>query len=113
MFLVRGIVMNKETYYQRHKQERLEYSRRHRERQRERLRAWRQEHQRELLEYKQLLLAHKDKAELILYLVKLPFFDWNEAASQVLQVIDEVGPKKLRVALLSLFMTAKIKAETE
>jgi len=64
-------------------------------------------------EYKQLLLAHKDKSELILYLVKLPFFDWNEAASQVLQVVDEVDNKKLRVALLSLFMMSKIRSERE
>lgn len=65
-------------------------------------------------EYKNLLLAHKDKSDLILYLVSLPFFDWNEAASQLLQVLDDnVDNKKLRVALLSLFMTAKIKEETD
>lgn len=63
-------------------------------------------------EYKQLLLANKDKANLVRYLVNLPFYDWTEAASQVLQVIDDVTDKKLRNALLSYFMTLKIKEMT-
>lgn len=63
-------------------------------------------------EYKQLILANKDKSELMRYLVELPFFDWTQAASQVLQVIDDCGDnKKLRIALLSLFMMAKTDIE--
>jgi hypothetical protein len=63
-------------------------------------------------EYRQLLLANKDKAALVKYLVNLPFYDWTEAASQVLQVIDDVTDKKLRIALLSYFMTLKIREVT-
>ncbi len=63
-------------------------------------------------EFKQLILANKDKSELMRYLVELPFFDWTQAASQVLQVIDDCGDnKKLRIALLTLFMMAKTNAE--
>jgi hypothetical protein len=62
-------------------------------------------------EHRALLLANTEKAELIRYLVSLPFFSWNEAASQVLQVVDSVEDKKLRIALLSYFMIAKIKTK--
>lgn len=62
-------------------------------------------------EFNQLILANKDKSELMNYLVELPFFDWTQAASQILQVIDNCGDnKKLRIALLAFFMMKKVKA---
>ena len=64
-------------------------------------------------EYKQLLLSHKESAELIGYLVNLPFFDWVEATSVLLQVIDDAKDPKLRIALLSYFMMAKMQSNQE
>lgn len=58
-------------------------------------------------EFKQLILANKEKSELINYLVRLPFYSWTQAVSQVIQVIDDVDDQKLRVALLTLYMIAK------
>lgn len=58
-------------------------------------------------ELTQLIAANKDRAELIKYLVSLPFFDWTQAVSQVLQVIDDVEDRKVRIALLTLYMIRK------
>jgi hypothetical protein len=64
-------------------------------------------------EFQQVILANKEKADLIHYLVRLPFYDWTQAVSQVLQVIDDVEDKKLRIALLTLYMIEKIKSQGE
>jgi hypothetical protein len=64
-------------------------------------------------ELQQLLLANKNEAELIGYLVMLPFYDWTQAAAQVLQVIDSTDDKKLRVALLTWFMVQKVNSESQ
>lgn len=52
-------------------------------------------------DYKHKLRAGKDRFELIQYIIALPFDEFTERASMLLQVIDDTTDRSLRVALLA------------